>query len=199
MTQNTFGDSFSDIETDLYLTGQLLVAMPGIGDPRFDKSVIYICAHTEDGAMGLVVNREMESLTFPDLLDQLGIDPEPIAAPIQVQFGGPVESGRGFVLHSPDYMQDGTLVVDETVALTATVDILRAMADGGGPRESMLALGYAGWGAGQLDTEIRANGWLSVAADNDLLFGGDLDAKWARAMAKIGIDPLMLSDVAGHA
>lgn len=189
-----------DVEDDDgYLTGQLLVAMPGIGDERFDKTVIYLCAHSEEGAMGLVINQEIDSLTFPDLLEQLGIDPVPTATQIQVQFGGPVESGRGFVLHSPDYVQDGTLVVDDSVALTATVDILRAIADGEGPRNTMLALGYAGWGPGQLDTEIKANGWLHVPADDDLIFGEDLETKWERAMTKIGIDPRMLSDVAGNA
>ncbi len=188
-----------DDDEEGYLTGQLLVAMPGIGDDRFDKTVIYLCAHSEEGAMGLVINQEIDSLTFPDLLDQLGIDHNPAAAPIRIQFGGPVESGRGFVLHSPDYVQDGTLVVDNSVALTATVDILRAIADGEGPRNTMLALGYAGWGPGQLDMEIKSNGWLHVSADDDLIFGEDLDSKWERAMTKIGIDPRMLSDVAGNA
>lgn len=192
---NTFGDD----DSGAYLTGQLLVAMPGIGDERFDKTVIYICAHSDEGAMGLVVNREIDSLTFPDLLEQLNIEPDLGAQPIQVQFGGPVESGRGFVLHSPDYVQDGTLVVDNSIALTATVDILRAIADGEGPKNTMLALGYAGWGPGQLDMEIRSNGWLHVPADEELVFGGDLDAKWEQAMTKIGIDPRMLSDAAGHA
>ncbi len=186
-------------EDDPYLTGQLIVAMPGMGDPRFDKTVIYLCAHSEEGAMGLVINREMEELTFPDLLAQLDIEPTPSATPIRVQFGGPVESSRGFVLHSPDYLQDSTLVVDNDVALTATVDILRAIADGAGPSCRLLALGYAGWGPGQLDSEIKDNGWLHVEADDDLVFDTDLGSKWERAMSKIGIDPLMLSDVAGHA
>ena len=196
---NAFDDSSDDGDDGSYLTGQLLVAMPGIGDEQFDKTVIYLCAHSEEGAMGLVINQEIDSLTFPDLLEQLGIEPDPGATQIQVQFGGPVESGRGFVLHSPDYVQDGTLVVDNSIALTATVDILRAIADGEGPRNTMLALGYAGWGPGQLDTEIRSNGWLHVPADDELVFGGDLDSKWERAMTKIGIDPRMLSEVAGNA
>jgi len=194
-TENTFGDE----DAAGYLTGQLLVAMPGIGDERFDKTVIYLCAHSDEGAMGLVVNREIDSLTFPDLLEQLNIEPDPGTQSIQVQFGGPVESGRGFVLHSPDYVQDGTLVVDNSIALTATVDILRAIADGDGPKNMMLALGYAGWGPGQLDLEIRSNGWLHVPADEELVFGGDLGMKWEQAMTKIGIDPRMLSDAAGHA
>ncbi|MBE0531231.1 MAG: YqgE/AlgH family protein [Rhodospirillales bacterium] len=183
-----------------YLAGQLLVAMPGMMDPRFAKTVIYMCAHNADGAMGLVVNKLIESLSFPDLLAQLGIESVGIGDQIKIHFGGPVESSRGFVLHSPDYRRDATLVVDEQVALTATVDILKAIAIGSGPRHSLLALGYAGWGPGQLDDEIKANGWLHVAADDDLVFGaGNVEDKWEMAMAKLGIDPRMLSDSAGHA
>ncbi len=185
---------------DSSLVGQLLVAMPAMTDPRFAKSVIYMCAHSSEGAMGLVVNRVFEALTFPALLEQLGIDVQrAIEKPIHVLVGGPVETGRGFVLHSPDYRRDGTLVVDDGVALTATIDILRAIASGKGPRRHLLALGYAGWGPGQLDSEFRSNGWLSVDADDDLVFDSQLDTKWRRAMAKIGIDPRMLSDTAGHA
>ena len=186
-------------EPPQYLTGQLIIAMPGMRDPRFEKSVIYMCAHNDDGAMGLVVNRALESLTFPDMLEQLGIDPVGAGDKINVHFGGPVESGRGFVLHSRDYLQEATMVVDHDVALTATVDILKAIAGDEGPRQSLLALGYAGWGPGQLDTEIKSNGWLHVAADSDLVFGPDLGAKWGQAMDKIGIDPRMLSEDAGHA
>ncbi len=183
-----------------YLAGQLLVAMPGMMDPRFAKTVIYMCAHNADGAMGLVVNKLIESLSFPDLLAQLGIESVGIGDQIKIHFGGPVESSRGFVLHSPDYRRDATLVVDEQVALTATVDILKAIAIGSGPRRSLLALGYAGWGPGQLDDEIKANGWLHVAADDELVFGGgNVEDKWDKAMAKLGIDPRMLSDSAGHA
>ena len=182
-----------------YLAGQLIIAMPGMRDPRFEKSVIYICAHNDDGAMGLMINRALESLTFPAMLEQLGIDPVSAGDKINVHFGGPVESGRGFVLHSRDYGQEATMVVDQDVALTATIDILKAIAGGEGPRQSLLALGYAGWGPGQLDTEIKSNGWLHVAADSDLVFGPDQDAKWQRAMDKIGIDPRMLSEDAGHA
>ena len=182
-----------------YLTGQLLVAMPGMTDPRFERSVIYLCAHNADGAMGLVVNRPIESMTFPEMLEQLGIPGGDDANVIRVLFGGPVEQARGFVLHSPDYLQEASMVVDDNVALTATIDILRAIASGAGPRNCLLALGYAGWGPGQLDTEILRNGWLSVGADDELVFGEDLDAKWERAMAKIGVDPRMLSDNAGHA
>ena len=184
---------------DIYLPGQLLIAMPSMTDPRFEKSVIYMCAHNSDGAMGLVINRAIDSLTFPELLEQLEIDSGSGGDQIRVLFGGPVEQARGFVLHSSDYLQDASLVVDDNVVLTATIDILRAIADGTGPNNCLLALGYAGWGAGQLDSEIKSNGWLSVDADEDLVFGCDLDEKWERAMTKIGIDPRMLSDSAGHA
>lgn len=181
------------------LAGQLLIAMPGMRDPRFARSVVYMCAHSAEGAMGLVINRALETLTFADLLAQLGIDASNVAEPIHIHFGGPVETGRGFVLHSADYVQEGTLVVDEHMALTATVDILRAIAAGHGPRRHLLALGYAGWGPQQLDNEILANGWLHVDADEMLVFDRDLESKWSRAMAKLGIDPRMLTDTAGHA
>ena len=186
-------------ENTPYLAGQLLIAMPGMKDPRFEKTVIYMCAHNSDGAMGLVVNRALESLTFPDMLEQLEIAPLDTSGQINVHFGGPVESGRGFVLHSSDYLQEATMMVDNDVALTATVDILKAIADGDGPRQSLLALGYSGWGPGQLDSEIKSNGWLHVAADSDLVFGTNLENKWELAMSKLGIDPRMLSDDAGHA
>ena len=182
-----------------YLTGQLLVAMPQMRDPRFARSVIYMCAHNADGAMGLVVNRRVGSITFDDLLQQLGIGPNRRNDDLRIHFGGPVEQGRGFVLHSADYQQSGTLRVDDRVALTATLDILKEMAAGGGPRRSLLALGYAGWGPGQLDAEIQANGWLQVPADEDLVFDDDIENKWERAIDKIGVDFSMLSGDAGHA
>ncbi len=182
-----------------YLPGQLLIAMPTMSDPRFERSVIYMCAHTSEGAMGLVLNRLMGSVTFPDLLEQIGIESENVEDVIRVHFGGPVESGRGFVLHTADYLLDGTLVVDGGIALTASVDILRAIADGGGPRHRLLALGYAGWGPGQLEGEIQANGWLNVPADPDLIFDDNLDGKWEASLAKIGIDLTSLSGQAGHA
>ena len=182
-----------------YLTGHLLIAMPQMQDPRFSRSVVYMCAHTEDGAMGLVVNKLVENVTFPDLLEQLSIETDAVENEIRIHFGGPVETGRGFVLHSADYVQDATLVVDQQLALTATVDILKSIADGGGPQHSLLALGYAGWAPGQLEQEIQANGWLSVPADSQLVFGSGLDDKWGAAMAKIGIDHSKLSGTAGHA
>ncbi len=182
-----------------YLTGQLLIAMPNMRDPRFTRTVIYVCAHNADGAMGLVVNRLVGSVTFPDLLDQLGIDTEAVTEEIRVHFGGPVESGRGFVLHSGEYHHASTLQVAEQMALTATVDILQDIAKDAGPRRSLLALGYAGWGPGQLDAEIQSNGWLNVSADEQLVFDEDLDSKWERAIGKLGVDPSLLSSDAGHA
>ncbi len=188
-----------DSETTGYLTGQLLVAMPQMQDPRFMRTVIYMCAHSTDGAVGLVVNKLVDNVSFPDLLEQLNIQTGPVENEIFVHFGGPVETGRGFVLHSSDYVQDATLLIDEHIGLTATVDILKSIAEGSGPDRSLLALGYAGWGAGQLDEEIQANGWLSVAPDVPLVFDGDLDGKWERAMGKMGIDFSKLSGDAGHA
>ncbi len=182
-----------------YLTGQLLIAMPHMRDSRFARTVVYICAHNAEGAMGLVINRLVGSATFPDLLSQLGIETETIAEEIRVHFGGPVESGRGFVLHSGDYSHDSTLLVSDHMALTATVDILQDIAAGQGPQMSLLALGYAGWGPGQLDSEIQANGWLHVAPDESLVFDDDLDTKWDRAIAKLGFDVSLLSGEAGHA
>ncbi len=182
-----------------YLTGQLLIAMPSMRDSRFARTVVYICAHNAEGAMGLVINRLVGSATFPDLLSQLGIETETVAEEIRVHFGGPVESGRGFVLHSGDYSHESTLQVAEQVALTASVDILQDIAAGQGPQLSLLALGYAGWGPGQLDSEIQANGWLHVAPDESLVFDDDLDTKWDRAIAKLGFDVSLLSREAGHA
>ena len=184
---------------DGYLTGQFLIAMPTMGDPRFERTVIYMCAHSADGAMGLVVNRVASEIDFPELLNQLEIETDGIKKPIPVLTGGPVETGRGFVLHSMDYSQDSTLKVTDEVGLTATVYILRAIAEGEGPAKSLLTLGYAGWSSGQLDNEIQANGWLNVSSDTSILFDKDLNSKWDRAVRKVGIDPSFLSAEAGHA
>lgn len=182
------------------LVGQFLVAMPQMPDPRFARTVIYICAHTGDGAMGLVVNRLFDGIAFPDLLAQLKIELDrPAGGNLRVHYGGPVESGRGFVLHSADYMREGSMPVADGVALTATVDVLRAVAEGTGPKQALLALGYAGWGPGQLDEEMQANGWLNVPADSSILFDADMDTKWDRALAQLGIDLSMLSVDVGHA
>jgi putative transcriptional regulator len=182
-----------------YMTGQLLIAMPQMEDSRFARSLIYVCAHTAEGAMGLVINRAVDNVTFPDLLRQLNIMPGQPSPPDPILFGGPVETGRGFVLHSSDYVRDATLLVDHEVGLTATLDILKDIAAGHGPRRSLLMLGYAGWGPGQLDAEIQANGWLNTAADEALIFDHDLETKWDKALAKLGVALSTLSVEAGHA
>ena len=190
-----------------YLDGQVLVAMPGMSDERFTRSVIYICAHSAEGAMGIVINRPASDLSFPDLLVQLDIIPEAdvIRLPkgvdhMRVLIGGPVETSRGFVLHTPDFFLDqSTLPIDDGVCLTATVDILRAIAKGEGPENAVLALGYAGWSAGQLESEIQANGWLNCPADPTLIFSSSVDLKYDLALRKIGVDLGMLSTQAGHA
>ncbi len=185
--------------TPEYLTGQFLIAMPSMTDARFERSLIYMCAHSEAGALGLVVNRLAEDITFPDLLTQLGIDCADPKDAITVHFGGPVEQSRGFVLHSADYLRETTLVVSHDIGLTASTDVLEAIADGSGPRQKLLALGYAGWGPGQLETEIQANGWLNSPVNEDLLFGADVTSKWERAFDSIGFDLSMLSGEFGHA
>jgi len=192
--------------SESYLKGQLLVAMPLMTDRRFARSVIYMCAHSEDGAMGLIINHRADHINFPDLLERLGIIPHAAEDGIsndlldrQVYVGGPVETGRGFVLHTSDYhAKDSTLPIDREVSLTASIDILKAIAQGEGPVHAMLALGYAGWSAGQLENEIQANGWLHCPADLELLFDPDVEHKYDRAMAKIGIDPSHLVSDAGH-
>lgn len=186
-------------KTSGYLVGQLLIAMPQMQDPRFARAVVYLCAHNADGAMGLIVNRPFEGLGFPELLSQLDIVPSPKCRDVRIHFGGPVEGGRGFVLHTTDYLHDSSMKVAGDVALTTTVDVLKAIAGGDGPSQRILALGYAGWGAGQLDSEIRENSWLNVPSDDDLLFGSDLDRKWEQAIHKLGIDIALLSGDAGHA
>jgi len=182
------------------LAGKLLIAMPGMGDPRFEHSVIYLCAHSPEGAMGLVVNKPAPDLRFDQLLDQLGIARQNTARDICVHFGGPVEHVRGFVLHSGDYGGNGgTMKVDQHFGMTATVDILQAIADGIGPEASLLALGYAGWGPGQLEAEILANGWLTCDATEDLVFAAPDGRKWERALRSLGVDPVSLSAAAGRA
>lgn len=199
--------AFSGPSQPGYLDGQLLVAMPGMTDSRFSRSVIYVCAHSPDGAMGIVVNQPAKKVSFSELLVQLEViaPEEAIRLPIQagtvpVVKGGPVETGRGFVLHSADYFVDNsTLEIDEGISLTATVDILRAIARGKGPNRAMLALGYAGWSPGQLEVEIQHNGWLNCPADQSLIFDRLLETKYERALRNIGVDPVMLSSEAGRA
>lgn len=192
-------DDEAEAEAEGYLSGQLLVAMPAMSDPRFSRTVIYLCAHNAEGAMGIVLNRVIGSLSFPDLLQQLEIDASGADDDRRIHFGGPVETGRGFVLHSTDKLEASSVLVDDHIALTSTVDILKSMVGGEGPTQAILALGYAGWGPGQLDDELQANAWLHVPADIDLVFDEDIDSKWERAMAKLGIDFTMLSLEAGHA
>ena len=190
-----------------YLDGQLLIAMPAMADSRFSRTVIYLCAHSEDGAMGIIVNQHAPNISFGELLEQLNITPlenrismSRGRPKMEVHVGGPVETGRGFVLHSADYYaEDSTLPIDEGVCLTATLDILRAIADGKGPDKALLALGYAGWAPGQLETEIHANGWLHCPCDAGLLFDGHVNDKYDRAMAKIGIDASRLVNDSGRA
>lgn len=189
--------SFPPEETTL--TGQVLIAMPTMADSRFARSVIYMCAHTEEGAMGIVLNRPLAAPSFSDLLTQLGVDPVPPARSIRLCQGGPVDNARGFVLHTSDWTGDGSLRVDDRMALTASLDVLKAIAAGGGPAQGVLALGYAGWGPGQLDAEIQQNAWLSAPADLSLLFDDDHETKWRRALASLRIDPLLLSSAAGRA
>jgi putative transcriptional regulator len=189
-----------------YLDGQMLIAMPTMGDERFARSVIYVCAHSTEGAMGIVINQPAANISFPDLLVQLDVVPAAdliqVAprASIQVLKGGPVDTQRGFVLHSSDFfIENSTLPIDEGICLTATLDILKAIARGSGPRSAILALGYAGWAPGQLENEIQHNGWLHCPADADLIFGPDTGGKYQMALKKIGIDLAMLSSEAGHA
>lgn len=182
------------------LTGKLLIAMPGMGDPRFEHGVVYLCSHGEDGAMGLIVNKPAGDLTLAGLLDKLGIRVSDLTAPGRIHFGGPVETGRGFVLHSMDYGgNESTLEVDRGIGMTATLDILSDIAHGRGPERKIVALGYAGWGPGQLESEIAENGWLTADASPEILFRPDDGGKWAAALAALGVDALTLSSDAGHA
>jgi putative transcriptional regulator len=190
-----------------YLDGQMLIAMPALSDEHFTRSVIYVCAHSTEGAMGIIVNHPASNIKFPDLLVQLEVIPaaERIELPteaeeVKVLKGGPVETGRGFVLHSADFfIENSTLPIDEGICLTATLDILKAIARGNGPASAILALGYAHWAPGQLEQEIQDNGWLHCAADSELVFGTDTGAKYTKALHKIGVDLSQLSNDAGHA
>jgi putative transcriptional regulator len=190
-----------------FLDGQMLIATPAMPDERFARSVIYMCAHSSEGAMGIIVNQPAAHISFPDLLVKLDVIPatdiiqvRSRASDVTVLKGGPVETERGFVLHSADFfIENSTLPIDEGICLTATLDILKAIARGNGPASAILALGYAGWAPGQLETELQHNGWLHCTADPDLIFGADIDAKYDRALQKIGIRPGMLSSDVGHA
>lgn len=189
------------MSTDAFLAGRVLIAMPGIDDPRFERAVILMCAHTPDHAMGLALNRPVEGLTMPDLLRRLGVEPNYAMTKSPVLFGGPVDRERGFVVHTDDYScAKSSVPIAEGLAWTATRDVLEAIADiGRRPRHAVLALGYAGWGAGQLEREMQENVWLTCEPDDDLLFGADHDLKWTKALAKIGVTPASLSSYAGRA
>lgn len=190
-----------------YLQGHILIAMPSMADQHFKRSVIYLCAHSGDGAMGLVINRPTQAITFHELLAQLKIidDTQDVAieqtlARFPILTGGPVDVGRGFVLHSSDYCdQSSSLVIDETMTLTANIDVLRAVVQGAGPRQALLTLGYAGWASGQLEAELQENAWLVAPATADLVFDLDFDGKYNRCLRALGIDPAMLSSSAGRA
>lgn len=187
-------------ENAMQLTGKLLIAMPGLGDTPFAHSVIYMCAHDDDGGMGLIVNKPQNDINFGHLMDQLSIPRAPNTRDIRIHYGGPVELARGFVLHSRDYSSEaGTLTVDDTIGMTATLDVLEDIAQGRGPDTSMLALGYSGWGPGQLEQEISRNGWLICDAREDIIFGRANEHKWTGALKTLGIDPLLLSETAGRA
>lgn len=206
MASKTLGQGREKVEARGVLDGKLLIAMPNMPDQRFARTVIYICAHSSDGAMGLIVNRRSENLGLTDLLSQLKLVDEnaillpPKASRVQVLNGGPVEKSRGFVLHSTDFFLDhASLPIDDGLAMTITVDILKAIAAGDGPERAIVALGYAGWGPGQLEREIQDNGWLHCQADPNLIFDAEHDTKYDRAMRLLGVDPRMLSNEAGRA
>jgi putative transcriptional regulator len=184
-----------------FLVGRVLIAMPGIDDPRFERAVILMCAHGPDHGMGLALNRPVEGLTLPDLLRRLGVQPNYAMEESPVLFGGPVDRERGFVVHTDDYLcAKSSLSIGEGLAWTATKDVLEAMADNGRhPRHAVLALGYAGWGAGQLEEEIKQNVWLTCEPDQELIFDHDYERKWTRALAKLGVDPERLGSAVGRA
>lgn len=183
-----------------HLDGKLLIAMPSMGDTRFERSVIYMCAHSDDGAMGLIINKPLPELEFSDLLEQLEIEIESDKEPINIHFGGPVEHGRGFVLHSRDYeASEATLGIDEEFGMTASLEILEDISKGEGPKDCILALGYSGWGPGQLEGELRQNGWLVTDADRALVFDKGNEDKWDAAIKSIGVDPRLLSSEGGQA
>lgn len=187
-------------QTDLNLCGKILIAMPAMGDPRFAHSVVYMCVHSEEGAMGLIVNKPQPEIRFEALLEQLDIAKTEGVRDIRIHYGGPVDSTRGFVLHTQDYRSEmGTVEVDSGICMTATLDVLEDIAKGSGPKTSMLALGYAGWGAGQLESEIAQNGWLTCDPTDDIIFGRANEHKWTAALKVLGIDPVLLSATPGRA
>jgi putative transcriptional regulator len=187
-------------EGESFLEGKLLIAMPGMADERFAQTVVYMCAHSSKGAMGIVINKPIPGLSFTELMKQLQIETTSAATKLPILYGGPVETGRGFVLHSGDYEgNDSTLPVSEDISLTATLDILRAIAEGRGPKHALFALGYAGWGAGQVESEFQFNGWVHCHADPALVFSTDPQEKWSAALSRLGINPSGLVANTGRA
>ncbi len=182
-----------------YLTGQFLLAMPHLQDPRFEKAVIFICGHDVNGAMGLVINKYLGDLTLKGLLDYLNLSKDAIKRDLPIYFGGPNDTGRGFVLHSDDFNHPGTVYLGNHISLTATVDVLQSIAVGDGPKDCLLAMGYVGWGPGQLDAELHGNRWLQVEADPEILFNVSIEKRWEQSMGKLGITPSSLSEEAGQA
>ncbi len=181
------------------LTGQLLISMPSLNDERFFKTVIYLCAHSKDGAMGIIINKKIDYDLYPDLLQQLGIDKPLGNKKLFIRYGGPVESGRGFILHSDEIMQKDTLSIEKGVALTSTAEFFEDLSEDKGPRNSILALGYAGWSPGQLENEILSNSWMTLQTDSSFLFDDEVSNKWLNAYKLLGIDPNKLSYQSGRA
>tara|TARA_S200000501_G_scaffold152764_1_gene143985 strand:- start:6 stop:620 length:615 start_codon:yes stop_codon:yes gene_type:complete len=186
---------------NLFLAGKLIIAMPTMSDPRFKRSVVCICAHNEDGAIGIIINKIIESLSFSKIIKQLKLKKNMTKNDYKdhIYFGGPVETERGFILHSSDYSSENSTSINSEISMTASTEILQALIDGNGPNKSIVALGYAGWGPGQLDTEIQSNAWLSVESDLELVFSAKTAEKWDMALEKIGVNPALLSTEAGRA
>ena len=190
-----------ELKQDLsgYITGQFLLAVPYMQDPRLERTVIYICGHDTNGAMGLVVNKYLGDLTLRGLLEYLNLPRESIIQDLPIHFGGPVDTGRGFVLHSDDFTHPGTVFLGNHIALTATIDVLQSIAEGKGPKDCLLAMGYMGWGPGQLDSELHSNRWLQMEADSEILFRTPIEKKWDLSMSKLGVTPETLSEEVGQA
>jgi putative transcriptional regulator len=182
-----------------FLTGKLLIAMPYLPDPRFNQSVIYVCGHDETGAMGLVVNKPLYTVTFKELIEQMNLPAHNDMPDFPIHYGGPVEIGRGFVLHTIDYLTETSVIINGEFALTATLEVLRAMSSGRGPKNTILALGYVGWDEQQLEKEIQENGWIVIEPTPELVFSDDFDDMWRSAMLSIGVDPNNITLDAGHA
>ena len=180
------------------LTGQFLISMPSLLDERFEKTVIYMCAHSQDGAMGIIINKKIDYDLYPDLLEQLGIDKPLLENKLYVRYGGPVESGRGFVLHSDEVIQKDTLKIAKGIALTSTAEFFEDLSKGNGPKNSILALGYSGWGPGQIEMELAANSWMTLEADTNFIFDESVSNKWKDAYNLLGVDPSKLSNISGN-